>query len=68
MDRVENLNEAEAINLIGSEPELISLAKVRHLDDLGGEMSSSFKTFVFREPRQPQIANRWTSRNSGFQF
>ena len=35
----EILNEAQTKNMIESEPQLISFAKVRHLEVFGGEMS-----------------------------
>ena len=56
---IEILNEAQADNLIEIDPQLISLAKMRSLDDFGGELNQLIQDFHFqkidtRTGRRPQ--------------
>ena len=49
----ETLNEAKADNLIEIDPQLISLAKMRNLDDFEGELNQLIQDFHFKKIETP---------------
>ena len=49
MAHFEILNEPQADNLIEIDPQLISLAKMRNLDDFGGELNQLIHDFHFQK-------------------